>query len=160
MTHKTNAARALDKLKINYEILEYEVDLNDLSALHVAASTKQDIKQIYKTIVCECEPKNFVIACLQGDLELDLKALAHACGAKRCELINLKDLEKITGYIRGGCSPLAMKKHFATFIDERAKEQEYVLVSAGVRGKQIKIAPNDLLKACEASFANIARLAL
>ena len=160
MTHKTNAARALDKLKINYEILEYEVDLNDLSALHVAASTKQDIKQIYKTIVCECEPKNFVVACLQGDLELDLKALAHACGAKRCELINLKDLEKITGYIRGGCSPLAMKKHFATFIDERAIEQEYVLVSAGVRGKQIKIAPNDLLKACEASFANIARLAL
>jgi len=160
MIHKTNAARALDKLKINYEILEYEVDLNDLSALHVAASTKQDIKQIYKTIVCECEPKNFVVACLQGDLELDLKALAHACGAKRCELINLKDLEKITGYIRGGCSPLAMKKHFATFIDERAIEQEYVLVSAGVRGKQIKIAPNDLLKACEASFANIARLAL
>ncbi|WP_103589307.1 Cys-tRNA(Pro) deacylase [Campylobacter concisus] len=160
MIHKTNAARALDKLKINYEILEYEVDLNDLSAIHVAASTKQNIKQIYKTIVCECEPKNFVVACLQGDLELDLKALAHACGAKRCELINLKDLEKITGYIRGGCSPLAMKKHFATFIDERAMEQEYVLVSAGVRGKQIKIAPNDLLKACEASFANIARLAL
>ena len=160
MIHKTNAARALDKLKINYEILEYEVDLNDLSALHVAASTKQDIKQIYKTIVCECEPKNFVVACLQGDLELDLKALAHACGAKRCELINLKDLEKITGYIRGGCSPLAMKKHFATFIDERANEQEYVLVSAGVRGKQIKIAPNDLLKACEASYADIARLVL
>ena len=160
MIHKTNAARALDKLKINYEILEYEVDLNDLSAVHVAASTKQDIKQIYKTIVCQCEPKNFVVACLQGDLELDLKALAHACGAKRCELINLKDLEKITGYIRGGCSPLAMKKHFATFIDERASEQEYVLVSAGVRGKQIKIAPNDLLKACEADYADIARLAL
>ena len=97
---------------------------------------------------------------MQGDLELDLKALAHACGAKRCELINLKDLEKITGYIRGGCSPLAMKKQFATFIDERAKEQEYVLVSAGVRGKQIKIAPNDLLKACEADYADIARLAL
>ena len=160
MIHKTNAARLLDKLKIEYEILEYEVDLNDLSAVHVAQSTNQDIKQIYKTIVCQCEPKNFVVACVQGDLELDLKALAHACGAKRCELINLKDLEKITGYIRGGCSPLAMKKHFATFIDERAMEREYVLVSAGVRGKQIKIAPNDLLKACEASFANIARLAL
>ncbi|QPH96523.1 Cys-tRNA(Pro) deacylase [Campylobacter concisus] len=160
MIHKTNAARLLDNLKIEYEILEYEVDLNDLSAVHVAASTKQDIKQIYKTIVCQCEPKNFVVACLQGDLELDLKALAHACGAKRCELINLKDLEKITGYIRGGCSPLAMKKHFATFIDERAKAQEYVLVSAGVRGKQIKIAPNDLLKACEADYADIARLAL
>ena len=160
MIHKTNADRLLDKLKIDYEILEYEVDLNDLSAVHVAASTKQDIKQIYKTIVCQCEPKNFVVACLQGDLELDLKALAHACGAKRCELINLKDLEKITGYIRGGCSPLAMKKHFATFIDERAGEQEYVLVSAGVRGKQIKIAPNDLLKACEADYADIARLAL
>nr|WP_315519696.1 Cys-tRNA(Pro) deacylase [uncultured Campylobacter sp.] len=160
MIHKTNAARLLDKLKIKYDILEYEVDLNDLSAIHVAASTKQDIKQIYKTIVCQCEPKNFVVACVQGDLELDLKALAHACGAKRCELINLKELEKITGYIRGGCSPLAMKKHFATFIDERASELDYVLVSAGVRGKQIKIAPNDLLKACEASYADIARLAL
>ena len=88
MIHKTNAARLLDKLKIEYEILEYEVDLNDLSAVHVAASTKQDIKQIYKTIICQCEPKNFVVACLQGDLELDLKALAHACVAKRCELIN------------------------------------------------------------------------
>ncbi|MCD8213183.1 MAG: Cys-tRNA(Pro) deacylase [Campylobacter sp.] len=158
MIHKTNAARLLDKLKIAYELVEYEVDENDLSALHVASSTRQDIKNIYKTIVCACEPKNFIVACLQGDLELDLKALAHVAGVKRCELINLKDLEKITGYIRGGCSPLAMKKSYLTFIDERAHELDFVYVSAGIRGKQLKLSPIDLANSCQASFANIARV--
>ena len=159
MIHKTNAARLLDGLKIHYELLEYEVDESDLSAVHVALSTGQEIEKIYKTIVCVCEPKAYVVACIQGDLELDLKALAHAAGAKRCELINLRDLEKITGYVRGGCSPLAMKKRFETFIDERAKSQEKVLVSAGVRGKQLRLSPIDLAAACEAKFAIIARSA-
>ncbi|MGH1601370.1 Cys-tRNA(Pro) deacylase [Campylobacter majalis] len=156
--HKTNAARALDRLKIEYEILEYEVDESDLSALHVANSTGKDIRYIYKTIVCECEPKCYIVACVQGDLELDLKALAKASGAKRCELINLKDLEKITGYIRGGCSPLAMKKQFDTYIDDRALELEYIIVSAGVRGKQLKLGVNDLLKASGGKTALITRV--
>ncbi len=157
MIHKTNAARLLDKLNTPYELVEYEADENDLSAIHVAMSTHQDIKNIYKTIVCVCEPKNFIVACLQGDLELDLKALAHAAGVKRCELINLRDLEKITGYIRGGCSPLAMKKAYPTFIDERARGLSFVYVSAGVRGKQLRLAPLDLANACEAKFASITR---
>ncbi|MBR8462206.1 Cys-tRNA(Pro) deacylase [Campylobacter sp. faydin G-105] len=157
MIHKTNAARLLDKLKIAYELIEYPVDENDLSAIHVSNSTHQNIKHIYKTIVCVSDTKNYIVACIQGDLELDLKALAHMADAKRCELINLRDLEKITGYIRGGCSPIAMKKAFATFIDKRASELDYLLISAGVRGKQIKIAPNDLASAVNAEFANIAR---
>lgn len=157
MIHKTNAARLLDKLKIAYDLIEYEVDESDLSAIHVAKSTNQNIKQIYKTIVCVCEPKKYVVGCVAGDLELDLKALAVSCKVKRCELLNLKDLEKITGYIRGGCSPLAMKKQFETFIDSSALELEYLLVSAGVRGKQIKIAPSDLAKATNAKFVKITK---
>lgn len=157
--HKTNAARALDGLKISYEMLEYEVDENDLSAVHLAQTTGVAIEKIYKTIVCEVGTKEYVVACIQGDLELDLKALASAAGYKRCELLALQELEKTTGYIRGGCSPLAMKRQFATFIDERALDQVQILVSAGVRGKQLCLSPNDLARAVNAKFASIARAA-
>ncbi|MCR4942828.1 MAG: Cys-tRNA(Pro) deacylase [Campylobacter sp.] len=154
---KTNAARILDALGISYEIFEYEVDENDLSAVHVALTCKQDISKIYKTIVCEVLPREFVVACIQGDLELDLKALASVSGHKKCELLPLKSLEKTTGYIRGGCSPLAMKKAFATFIDELALKQDKIFVSAGVRGKQLCLDPKDLAKATKAKFAKISR---
>lgn len=157
MIHKTNAARFLDTKKIEYELVEYEVDESDLSAVSVAKKCGQNIEQIYKTIVCECEPKGYVVACIQGDLNLDLKALAKLSGHKRCELINLRDLEKITGYIRGGCSPIAMKKPFATFFDERATRQNFIYVSAGVRGKQIKIKPCELIAAICAKTGDIAR---
>lgn len=154
--HKTNAARELDKAGIKYEILEYEVDLNDLSATHVASSTGQDIAIIYKTIVCVGD-HGHLVACLQGDLELDLKALALASGNKSCELLPLKELENLTGYVRGGCSPLAMKKRFATFIDDRALSREKILISAGIRGEQLCLAPNDLAKAVGARFVKISR---
>lgn len=157
MIHKTNAARVLDRLKIAYDLVEYEVDENDLSATHVAHSAGLDIRFVYKTIVCVCVPQKYVVGVIRGDAELDLKALAGACGAKRAELINLRDLEKLTGYIRGGCSPIAMKKQFETFIDDEAQNLDYILVSAGVRGKQLKLAPNDLIKAINARFAKIIR---
>lgn len=154
--HKTNAARALDKAKIDYELLTYEVDENDLSAIHVAKTTNQDIKMVYKTIVCECD-NDFVVGCIRGDLELDLKALARVSGHKKCELLALSKLEKVTGYIRGGCSPIAMKKSFKTFIDKKALECEKILVSAGIRGKQILIKPNDLANFLNAKFEDISQ---
>ena len=155
MVHKTNAARFLDGKHIPYELVEYEVDESDLSAVHVAAVCGEQIEKIYKTIVCECEPRGYVVACIQGDLSLNLKALARLSGHKKCELLNLRELEKVTGYIRGGCSPFGMKKHFRTFIDEKALTQEKIYVSAGVRGKQIALAPKDLATATEAQICKI-----
>jgi len=162
--HKTNAARALDRLGIAYEMGTYEVDESDLSAVHVARNLGADITRIYKTIVCECDGmasrggERHVVACIQGDCEIDLKALARACGAKRCELIAMRDLERITGYIRGGCSPLAMKRAFATFIDERALACERIFVSAGLRGVQLSLAPRDLARATNAKFAPLVKI--
>ena len=152
---KTNACRILDGLKIPYEILEYEVDENNLDAVHVAESCAKPIEQVYKTIVCFGEGE-YITACLQGDLNLDLKALARIAKVKRAELLSLKELTKITGYVRGGCSPLGMKKHFRTFIDSRALTQTQICVSAGIRGKQIWLTPNDLAKATNAKFCEIA----
>lgn len=157
MIHKTNAARFLDAKNIAYELCEYEVDENDLSAVSVALKCGADITQIYKTIVCECEPKGFVVACIQGDLSLDLKALARASGHKRCELLNLRELEKVTGYIRGGCSPIAMKKAFDIFIDEQALQQEFIYISAGVRGKQLRLKPSEFIEAMGVRLAAIAK---
>ena len=157
MIHKTNAARQLDINKITYEMVAYEVNESDLSAQNVAKKCGVKIEQIYKTIVCECEPNGYVVACIQGDLELDLKALASVSGYKRCKLLALKELEKITGYVRGGCSPLAMKKTFATFFDERILNQEKIYVSAGVRGKQLIVEPNLLILATKAKVVKIAR---
>ncbi|MGP1486149.1 MAG: Cys-tRNA(Pro) deacylase [Campylobacter sp.] len=157
MVHKTNAARQLDSAKIPYEIAVYEVDESDLSAVSVAKKCGVKIEQIYKTIVCECEPRGYVVACIQGDLELDLKALAATSAHKRCELLALKDLEKITGYIRGGCSPIAMKKPFDTFLDARALKQDKIYISAGVRGKQLILSPQSLIDTFKLKVANIAR---
>ncbi|WP_169975046.1 MULTISPECIES: Cys-tRNA(Pro) deacylase [unclassified Campylobacter] len=155
MIHKTNAARFLDSKKIEYELIEYDVDESDLSAVNVASKCNIDIEKIYKTIVCECEPKGFVVACIQGDLSLNLKALAKLSGHKRCELLNLRDLEKVTGYIRGGCSPISMKKSFDTFFDNRVLNQDFIYISAGVRGKQIKINPLKLINAINAKTGDL-----
>lgn len=137
MIKKTNAARFLDTLKIDYELLSYEVD-DDLSAISVAKKTGIDIKYIYKTIVCEGKNALYV-ACIQGDLEIDLKSFAKAVGEKSLSLLKLDKLKDKTGYIRGGCSPFGMKKDYVRFIDERALELDYFVVSAGLRGLQLKI---------------------
>jgi len=142
---KTNACRFLDKNKVEYELLGYEVDEEDLSALHVAKVTNTDVKMIFKTLVCVDEKNTPLVACIAGDEELDLKALAKLAGVKKCVMIAQKELLGLTGYIRGGCSPFGMKKQYRTFIDSNAFLHQKILVSAGERGKQLKINPEALV---------------
>lgn len=156
---KTNAARILDKHKIHYETLEYRVDEADLSALHVARDVNTDIKIIFKTLVTVDEKNRPIVACIPGDDELDLKALAHAAEVKKCTMIPLKDILKTTGYIRGGCSPVGMKKVYRTFIHKSALSHGRIFVSAGVRGQQLLVAPKDLEKVLELKFEDIVHAA-
>ena len=136
---KTNAARILDRLKIDYELKEYKVDLNDLSAIHVAKDVNMDI----------------IMACIPGDDELHLKKLAQVANFKKVEMIHLKELLPLTGYVRGGCSPLGAKKAYPVFIDETALKWPKIAISAGVRGEQILLAPQDLIKAVNATVADL-----
>jgi Cys-tRNA(Pro)/Cys-tRNA(Cys) deacylase len=152
---KTNAARILDKLKIKYELPVYEVDESDLSAVHVAESVGEDIRYVYKTLVTKGDKTGILVAVIPGAAELDLKAFAKLSGNKFVEMVPMKDILGLTGYIRGGCSPLGMKKNYPVFIHEAAFELDFMYVSAGVRGMQIKIAPSDLLKATGATKGNI-----
>ncbi len=148
--HKTNAARLLDELAVSYELIPYEVDEENLSALHVAQTLGQNVEQVYKTLVLRGDKTGFFVCVIPGGAELDMKAAARASGNKSCEMLHVKELMPVTGYVRGGCSPLGMKKHFPTFIHEDAVLWDYIYVSAGQRGLQIKIAPADLLKAAQA----------
>ncbi|DAB34657.1 MAG: Cys-tRNA(Pro)/Cys-tRNA(Cys) deacylase [Sulfurospirillum sp.] len=152
---KTNACRILDKHKIEYEVIEYEVDESDLSALHVAEVSGINIKQIFKTLVCIDEKNQPLVACIPGDDELDLKALAKVANRKKCVMIPQKDLLKLTGYIRGGCSPFGMKKLYPTFLHVSASEQEFICVSAGIRGAQIKLSPKALVQILQAKQENL-----
>jgi Cys-tRNA(Pro)/Cys-tRNA(Cys) deacylase len=152
---KTNACRILDKHKIEYKVVEYEVDESDLSAVHVATCTGTDVKRVFKTLVCTDEKNQPLVACIQGDAELDLKALAKVAGVKKCTMLPLKDVLKVTGYIRGGCSPFGMKKQFSTFIDEHAFDFESIFVSAGIRGAQIELKPQNVIDILGALRANI-----
>ena len=136
--NKTNAARLLDKSKISYELIPYEVDENDLSAVHVAANLGENISQVFKTLVLQGDKT--------GDKEVNLKLAAKVSGNKSCDMIPMKELLPTTGYIRGACSPIGMKKHFPTYIHETCLEFPYIYVSAGQRGLQIKVDPNDLIK--------------
>lgn len=144
---KTNASRILDKLKIPYEILEYEVDEQDLSAGNAAKKMSQPLKQVFKTLVIRGDRTGILMACIPGGAELNLKALASISGNKKVEMIHLKEIKSLTGYIRGGVSPLAMKKNYPTYIDESAFQFPFIIFCAGVRGLQLKVDPNDLLKA-------------
>ncbi len=152
---KTNAMRILDSKKIDYSVREYEVDENNLGAVAVAAKTGVDLDRIYKTLVLTGDRSGYIVACIPGAAELNLKALAKASGNKRVEMILMKDLEKITGYIRGGCSPVGMKKGYPTYLDINVEEYESIVVSGGRRGIQIEIAPRDLIKICRGSLAEI-----
>ena len=145
---KTNAMRILDSKKIDYSVREYEVNENDLGAVAVAAKTGVDIDRIYKTLVLSGDRSGYIVACIPGASEVNLKALAKVSGNKRVEMIPMKDLEKITGYIRGGCSPVGMKKGFPTFLDADADTHERIVISGGRRGVQIELAPKDLMKIC------------
>lgn len=152
---KTNAARILDRLKISYELIEYEVDESDLSAVHLAATAGVPIEKVFKTIVLEGDKTGHFVCVVPGGDEIDLKRAALASSNKKVALIPMKDLEPLTGYIRGGCSPLGMKKNFPVYIDKSAFDQSFIYISAGVRGMQIKLVPADLVIACKANKAEI-----
>lgn len=147
---KTNAARILDKQKISYELIPYDVDESDLSAVHVAETLAEPIEQVFKTILLRGDKKGLLVCVIPGHLEVDLKAVAKISENKKVEPVAVKELLPLTGYIRGGCSPLGMKKNFPTYFDENALSQPYIFVSAGVRGLQIKVAPQDLISAVKA----------
>lgn len=154
---KTNVARLLDREKIKYELVPYEVNPDDLSATKVAASLGEDIAQVFKTIVMEGDHIKYFICVVPGNKEIDLKTVAKISGNKKCETLPLKQLQPLTGYIRGGCSPIGMKKIFPTFIDSSAQNQAYIYVSAGQRGLQIKLSPQDLAKQTNAAFASLTK---
>ncbi|HEL8896868.1 TPA: Cys-tRNA(Pro) deacylase [Listeria monocytogenes] len=155
MNKKTNACRILDKQKVNYELREYAWSEDSLDALHVAAETGNNPAQIFKTLVLTGDKTGNIVACIPADKILHLKHLAKISGNKKCELIAVDTLEKLTGYIRGGCSPIGMKKLFPTFIDNSAESLDTILISAGKRGLQIELAPTDLKKVVRAEFAMI-----
>lgn len=153
---KTNAARLLDKAKIKYNLISYEFDENDLAAQHVADSLGQDIAKVFKTLVLHGDKTGYVVCVIPGDKEVDLKALAKVSGNKKVEMIPMKDLLQVTGYIRGGCSPIGMKKRFPTYFHTTAMQQDVIYVSAGVRGLQIEIAPQDLIDFVQAAVEEVA----
>ena len=143
---KTNAARLLDKAKVSYELIPYEVDENDLSAIHVADSLGENIEQVFKTLVLHGDKNGHFVCIIPGEHEVDLKLAAKASGNKKCDLIPMKELLPLTGYIRGGCTPIGMKKPFPTYIHESCLNYPYIYISAGQRGLQLKLDPNDLIK--------------
>jgi len=144
--NKTNAARLLDKAKITYELIPYEVDESDLSAVHVAAELGENINQVFKTLVLLGDKTGHFVCVVPGDKEVNLKLAAKVSGNKSCDMIPMKELLPTTGYIRGACSPIAMKKHFPTYIHDTCLQYAYIYVSAGQRGLQIKIDPKDIIK--------------
>jgi len=149
---KTNAARLLEAAGIQFELIPYDYTEDDLSAQHVAAELKEPIDQVFKTLVLKGDKTGFFVCVIPGDFEVDLKLAASISGNKNCEMLHVKDLLPTTGYIRGGCSPIGMKKPFPTFIHESATLYDYIYISAGVRGLQLKINPLDLVEYTNASF--------
>ncbi len=142
---KTNAARLLDRAGITYELIPYEVDESDLSAVHVAEQLGVDVKTIFKTLVLRGDRGGLFVCVIPGDREVDLKAAAKVSGNKKVDLIPMKELLPLTGYIRGGCSPIGMKKRYSTYIDDSCLAMPEICISAGVRGLQIRLAPADLI---------------
>ena len=143
---KTNAARLLDAAGINYTLVPYQVDEEHLEAAHVAEQLGEDLDQVFKTLVLRGDRNGLFVCVMPGSLEVDLKVAARISGNKSCEMIHVKELLPNTGYIRGGCSPIGMKKPLPTFIHESALLYDYIYISAGVRGLQLRIAPEDLIK--------------
>ena len=152
---KTNAMRILEKEKIPYEMFTYPVTEEHQDGVTVAALCGQDVKTVFKTLVCKGASKNHFVFVVPVAEELDLKKAARAAGEKSMEMIHVNDINKVTGYIRGGCSPIGMKKLFPTFFHKSALEQDFVIVSGGKRGFQIKCEPKLLASACKGQFADI-----
>jgi Cys-tRNA(Pro)/Cys-tRNA(Cys) deacylase len=141
---KTNAVRSLEKQGVPFELRSYEVDESDLSGMHVARSIRMAPERVFKTLVARGDRTGVIVACIPVDSELDLKELARASGNKKADLVPLKEVQPLTGYIRGGVSPVGMKKRFPTYLDDSAFAWESISVSAGARGLQMLLAPEDL----------------
>lgn len=152
---KTNAARLLDRAKIAYRLVPYEVDENNLAATHVAEQLGENITQVFKTLVLHGERAGYFVVVVPGDAEVDLKKAAKAASDKKVDLIPMKELLPLTGYIRGGCSPIGMKKQFPTFFHSTATGFDRIFVSAGVRGLQFEINPADLIAFTRAEVTDL-----
>jgi Cys-tRNA(Pro)/Cys-tRNA(Cys) deacylase len=142
----TNAARLLDAKNISYELLSYDVDESDLSAIAVASKLGQDVDQVFKTLVLRGDKTGVFVCIIPGSRELDLKRAARASGNKNAAMVQMKEILELTGYIRGGCSPIGMKKKYPSYIDENCILYDKIFVSAGIRGLQLKLAPDDLIR--------------
>lgn len=154
---KTNAVRLLDKEKIEYKLIPYEVDESDLSAIHVAEQLHEPVEQVFKTLVLKGDKSGYFVCIIPGAEELDLKAAAKISGNKSCDMIPMKELLNITGYIRGACSPIGMKKLFPTYIDKSYEAFEYIYISAGKRGLQIQLNPLDLVQIVSTTSGNLTK---
>ena len=158
MIAKTNACRQLDQAKIPYDLAPYEVDEDDLSAETVAAKIGWPVERVYKTLAARGDKTGVLLAVIATPQHLDLKALAQASGNKKVELLPLKEVLPVTGYVRGGVSPIGTKKRFAVYLDESARAFARISISAGTRGLQLLIDPVDLVKAVGATWAGVGRL--
>lgn len=154
---KTNAARLLDHAGVAYELIAYDVDPSDLSAGHIAAILGEDISRVYKTLVLEGGKDAHFVCVVPGDAEVDLKKAAKAAGVKKADLIPMKELLPLTGYIRGGCTSIGMKKRFPTFFQADCLDYDFIYVSAGQRGLQFKINPRDLIAFVGATTTDLIR---
>lgn len=152
---KTNAIRILEAHKIKHETFSYEVNEDELDAVTVADKIGAEHESVFKTLVTTGDKSGITVFCIPGNLELDLKKAAQVSGNKKIEMIKAKELLPLTGYIRGGCSPIGMKKLFPTYIDETAQLWEEIYVSAGVRGTQVRLSPEDLRSLVNAEFADL-----
>ena len=157
-TVKTNATRQLDKLGIRYELKDYIVDPDDLSAIKVAGQVGLPLEQVFKTLLAKGDVNGLLMAVIPGDHELDLKALARISGNRSTELTPVAQLQHLTGYIRGGVTALACKKPYPVFLDESALLHEVISISAGVRGTQIFLAPQDYIRATSAKLGTLTRV--
>lgn len=152
---KTNAARILESQGIKFELLAYEVDESDLSAISVANKLNQNADQVFKTLVLQGDRSGIFVCIIPGAEELDLKKAAHLSGNKSASMVPMKEIFYHTGYIRGGCSPVGMKKNYSTYIDESCILYDFIFVSAGIRGLQFKIAPDDLIKVTSGQIGDL-----
>jgi Cys-tRNA(Pro)/Cys-tRNA(Cys) deacylase len=152
---KTNVARILDVKKVQYTLVPYVVDENNLAATHIAEQLNEDIAQVFKTLVLRGDKTGLIVCVIPGDKEVDLKKAAKLSGNKKVEMILMKELLPLTGYIRGGCCPIGMKKPFPTWIHSTCTDFDYIYISAGVRGLQLKINPKDLVAVVGATIGDL-----
>lgn len=152
---KTNAARILDRLKISYELIPYEVDESDLSATHVAQQLIEPVEQVFKTILLRGDKSGVFVCIVPGAEEVNLKKAAAVSQNKNAETVAMKELLPLTGYIRGGCSPLGMKKPYPIYLHKTAIDYPFIYISAGQRGLQLRLSPPDLIRAVDATVCEI-----